>query len=120
MTLVFNNFLITQRRQRSVLRSVSQRRAGLEQALTSWFARVPVASSTKAVSARCLLMTPATASGGCDGPIQAPPDASSVGGDASQNRGHRRGPVRAEIPAWGESAPRASLVISGNTLGWHS
>ena len=120
MTLVFNNFLITQRRQRSVLRSMSQRRAGLEQALTSWFARVPVASSTKAVSARCLLMTPATASGGCDGPIQAPPDASSVGGDVPRNHGHRRGPVRAKIPAWGESAPRACLMISGNTLGWHS
>ena len=92
MILVFNNFIITQRRQRSVLRSVSQRTAGLEQALTGWFARVPGASPTNAINDRHLLMTPATASGGCDGPIQAPPDASSVGGDAPRNRGHRWGP----------------------------
>lgn len=92
MILVFNNFIITQRRQRSVLRSVSQRRAGLEQALTSWFARVPGASPTKAVDDRRLLMAPATASGGCDGPIQAPLDTLSVGSDAPRNRGHRWGP----------------------------
>ena len=92
MILVFNNFIITQRRQRSVLRSVSQRRVGLEQALTSWFARVPGASPTKVVNDRLLLMTPATASGGCDGPIQAPPDASSVGSDAPRNCGHKWDP----------------------------
>ena len=56
MILVFNNFIITQRRQRSVLRSMSQRRAGLEQALTCWFAHVPGASPTKAVNDRRLLM----------------------------------------------------------------
>ena len=51
-----------------------------------------VPHTTKAVNDRRLLITPAAASGGCDRPIQAPPDASSIGHDAAWNPRHGRGP----------------------------
>lgn len=51
-----------------------------------------VPHTTKAVKDRRLLITRAAASGGCDRPTQAPPDASSIGHDASWNHRRRQSP----------------------------
>lgn len=94
MILVFNNFIITQRRPRSVLRSA--------ESVESWPGAGPglpvctsprgVPHTTKAVDDRRLLIAPAAASGGCDRPTQARPDASSIGHDAAWNHRRRQSP----------------------------